>query len=594
MSGSAVVGDVVVFPTDADNNYPHAGKFNHILTGDTYYNGEQYDDSHLVVDYPSNHGLQVNMYDDSGDFGPFYEYNSGQSCSLLMFDHDPTTSDDGFIGFYEGAHINYDGSWPDKSSSIVRSKSLKDSNLGNSEKRVEDIYNDLSNTGYDGQSVSGNTGNMELIRGASDWRLKGDLLCGDHNNNGDGQWKICRGSGQNGDSVTIDGDDWVCDGNDDDWFKNNNPTAQFTVSGSVSDGQLSVGEQLVFDAGGSGNPSDSSEHDGIYAYRWDWNNDGTWDSTSSGAYASDTGYHTFNSGGSKTVTLQVEDQWGKTAETTQTIVISDDCLYGDDAGGAANNISSEYTDYGQDVSFTLEHNNAGTCPSESQLEFNVCGHTVEDQHVTKTSEQYNISFNVPTDIPCSWGAAFPSNPNVSHPVNITRENGDNIVHERVYLNVYAKGNVADPHSGYYIYVEQSVQHDPNNLSGMWLTNQTWYDCDGCGAGDINTYPDNGTANSRNLARGAKFVIEQEDGNKPDGTRHEAGVWHAQYGAIIENRTGVALSNYASEPANAERDGNCGNSECWWLGNNYQNLTAVYNQQFTAGLKESFTDAAVVY
>lgn len=582
------VGDLIIFISDAEDDYPHAGKFNHIVDKDNFY-GKTYD-AFQFQDWEGNYYKAVNDGGDSDDWE--ITKNRAPACHLSIFDHDHATSETAKAVFNEGTHIHYGGKWPGFNDWEMNHFWYDDGNQPWGEKNARTLYKKLRDKGFNGHQIDGADNNNEMIRGPNSWKMHGDILCADHTGGDDLEWKMCTDSEDNGDQVTINGNDYVCDASANDWFVNNQPNARFDIDQAVDDGQYSVGEDLTFDPSNSGPGADSSEHDSLTTYRWDWDNDGNWED--------EVGYypvtHSFSTEGQKTITLQVEDRYAKTDTTTQTIVVEDNCLYGDNAGTGSTEFTSKYIDYGDDVRFDISHNDAGRCPSESEAEFNVCDHELGEEYIQKTSDKYIIDFDIPEDVACSWGYSGPGEGEPAHKFNFTRDDGTNIPHDELYMKVSSKGDIADPHSGYYIYIEQSVQHDPSNLSGMWLSNQTWYDCDGsCGLTAQNTYPDNGSANDRNIARGAKFLIQQEDQNKPDGSQHETGVWHAEYGAIIENSTGVAVSNYASEPADAEKDGNCGgNGECWWLGNDYNDLTDVFNQQFSENLEESFTDAARVY
>ena len=90
---------------------------------------------------------------------------------------------------------------------------------------------------------------------------------------------------------------------------NNNPIADAggPYSGTVNSG-------ITFDA------SDSSDSDGyIVGYRWDWTNDGTYDTS---WLTSSTTTHSYSSTGTYTVKIQVKDDDGKTNTDTAQVVIS--------------------------------------------------------------------------------------------------------------------------------------------------------------------------------------------------------------------------------------------------------------------------------
>lgn len=93
---------------------------------------------------------------------------------------------------------------------------------------------------------------------------------------------------------------------------NNPPDAVFTVEPSEG----GIGTLFHFDAGGC---SDAEDEPAELQVRWDWENDGTWD----------TGYdleklidHSYESAGDYTVKLQVKDIRGATGDTTQVITVT--------------------------------------------------------------------------------------------------------------------------------------------------------------------------------------------------------------------------------------------------------------------------------
>ncbi len=90
----------------------------------------------------------------------------------------------------------------------------------------------------------------------------------------------------------------------------NAPTASFTVS--KSEGTTLTTFQ--FDASASSDPQDGSSVE----VRWDWQNDGTWDTSWS---SSKTATHQFASTGQWTVVLQVRDQDTNTATATQSVTV---------------------------------------------------------------------------------------------------------------------------------------------------------------------------------------------------------------------------------------------------------------------------------
>jgi hypothetical protein len=72
-------------------------------------------------------------------------------------------------------------------------------------------------------------------------------------------------------------------------------------------------QPVTFNASGSFDPDGS-----VAEYRWDWNNDGVYETNTTTSTAT----HTFSNGGRYNVTLQVEDDEGKNTTRTQSIDVS--------------------------------------------------------------------------------------------------------------------------------------------------------------------------------------------------------------------------------------------------------------------------------
>lgn len=103
------------------------------------------------------------------------------------------------------------------------------------------------------------------------------------------------------------------------------PTAAFTVSGS----QASVGESVQFDASGSNDPDGS-----ITAYQWDFGD---------GSFAGgQTTSHTYNSTGTYTVELGIQDDDARTDVTTRQIQVTSAGSEGDDGSGGGDTESSDF------------------------------------------------------------------------------------------------------------------------------------------------------------------------------------------------------------------------------------------------------------
>jgi formylglycine-generating enzyme required for sulfatase activity len=97
------------------------------------------------------------------------------------------------------------------------------------------------------------------------------------------------------------------------YFSNTAPTAGFTVS----PGSGTVWTVYTFDASGSHDVQDSASS---LLERWDWEDDGVWDTDFS---YTKTATHHFPTAGIKTVKLEVMDSGGLTDETTLQITVSE-------------------------------------------------------------------------------------------------------------------------------------------------------------------------------------------------------------------------------------------------------------------------------
>ena len=89
------------------------------------------------------------------------------------------------------------------------------------------------------------------------------------------------------------------------------PVASFVVSPTTGNS----GTSFVFDASGSSDPDSGSE---ALEVRWDWESDGTWDTTWS---TSKVATHSFSTDGTYTVALQVRDPGGLDASATRQVVV---------------------------------------------------------------------------------------------------------------------------------------------------------------------------------------------------------------------------------------------------------------------------------
>lgn len=113
---------------------------------------------------------------------------------------------------------------------------------------------------------------------------------------------------------------------------NSPPTASFTHS--------CTGLTCQFDASGSSDPDGS-----VTTYRWDWNDDGTVDDTTSSATIS----HTFGQAGTHSVSLEVEDDGGATDSVTDQVSTGGGLSYNSDgtalqgSGGAGTSSVVEFS-----------------------------------------------------------------------------------------------------------------------------------------------------------------------------------------------------------------------------------------------------------
>jgi len=93
---------------------------------------------------------------------------------------------------------------------------------------------------------------------------------------------------------------------------NTTPVASFTVNPTTGP----LGTNFSFDGSGSTDAEDAAS---ALQVRWDWENDGTWDT---GYSTTKTANHVFSSAGTYTVKMEVKDTAGWVNSTTQTVVVS--------------------------------------------------------------------------------------------------------------------------------------------------------------------------------------------------------------------------------------------------------------------------------
>ncbi len=101
-------------------------------------------------------------------------------------------------------------------------------------------------------------------------------------------------------------------GNDKSGNPNVDPTASFTVDPAAGP----VETVFQFDASGS---SDADDPVSALQVRWDWENDGTWDT---GWATTKTADHQYADPGAKTTSLEVKDSGGATDQATRVIIVT--------------------------------------------------------------------------------------------------------------------------------------------------------------------------------------------------------------------------------------------------------------------------------
>jgi len=92
------------------------------------------------------------------------------------------------------------------------------------------------------------------------------------------------------------------------------PTAGFTITAA----EVTAGDTFTVDADGCTDDHDAAAN---LRVRWDWTNDGAWDTTFSTTKLANYRYPANTPAGTKTIRLQVMDAWGATGTVTKTIVV---------------------------------------------------------------------------------------------------------------------------------------------------------------------------------------------------------------------------------------------------------------------------------
>jgi PKD repeat protein len=98
---------------------------------------------------------------------------------------------------------------------------------------------------------------------------------------------------------------------------NTAPNAAFTVNPTGGD------THTVFQFNASGS-SDAEDVPSALEVRWDWENDGTWDT---GWRTAKTASHTYSSSGAYTVRLRVRDTGGLTDSATRQVIVGGHLIF---------------------------------------------------------------------------------------------------------------------------------------------------------------------------------------------------------------------------------------------------------------------------
>jgi len=134
-----------------------------------------------------------------------------------LYDRDPGTSESGQVEYSEGTVIGKAGNFPSLESEDVLDTSFDLNNLGGSEQGTDDLYSDLVSSGFTGEKVRRK--NSEILYGLQDssdanFKLYGDLVCGDPNEDGMMKWYMCH---DNPEFSTVAG--YQCDTSGNEWVE---------------------------------------------------------------------------------------------------------------------------------------------------------------------------------------------------------------------------------------------------------------------------------------------------------------------------------------------------------------------------------------
>ena len=147
------------------------------------------------------------------------------------------------------------------------------------------------------------------------------------------------------------------------------PSASFTFEPS----QPETGDSITFDAGDS-----SSSNGDIVEYRWDFTSDGEFDNTTAGPETN----WTFDEADEYEVTLEVEDEAGETAQTTETVLVeeAEEAEPNTTVVDASLNVTDVTVNETVAVTATVE--NVGDAAGEHTAELIVDGTLTDTQTVT--------------------------------------------------------------------------------------------------------------------------------------------------------------------------------------------------------------------
>lgn len=190
VSADKLYGDALIYVSSSDASHPHVGSFDNIQ--DTNIDASR--GSINLFDYPDSGTIEVNMYDDAQNFDIYRTGSYVEKCTLSTFDHDFASSEEGYVHIDQGVIVESNGQWPSVSSAAY--ESFDEGNLNNEQTALE-VYQRMVNQGFVYEDV--NAGSAEILAssgGSKQLRLKGDMICGDANEDGNAEWYICDGNMQ--------------------------------------------------------------------------------------------------------------------------------------------------------------------------------------------------------------------------------------------------------------------------------------------------------------------------------------------------------------------------------------------------------------